>query len=278
MNIMSNASQPLPFTKVDKILENKDLPNITICIPCYKRRKFISLMLTNIVAMDYPKEKIEVNILQDGPEDLFASKAELEYFKTEISPATLQYKYEPKVRRSIGEKRNLLVKSSKYKHLAMMDSDDIYLPTYLRYSMSAMKQYKCGITTSAGMLFIYPHLDYKLTGIQCGHKWQGHEACCVFTKRHWKAMGGFISKGKESNMGEGVKMIEAAQNLMVNLDISMLMVCVAHKGEEGNTIDKDRFISAEIDKEINDMPHLQVLKSIMAEKQEVDQSLEVNQS
>ncbi len=73
-------------------------------------------------------------------------------------------------------------------------------------------------------------------------------------------------------MGEGVKMIEAAQNLMVNLDIAMLMVCVAHKGEEGNTIDKDRFISAEIDKEINDMPHLQVLKSIMAEKEEVNQS------
>ena len=125
-----------------------------------------------------------------------------------------------------------------------MDSDDIYLPTYLRYSISGMKQYKSGITTSAGMLFIYPHLDYKLTGIQCGHKWQGHEACCVFTKRHWKSMGGFISKG----------------------DISMLMICVAHKGEEGNTIDKDRFISADIDKEINDMRHLEVLRSIMKEE------------
>ena len=258
------ATEPLPFTTVDKILEDDELPNISICIPCYKRQKFVSLILTNIVAMDYPKEKLEVNILQDGEEGLF-NPTELEFFKKEIAPATLQYKHEPKVRRSIGEKRNLLVKSSKYKHLAMMDSDDIYLPTYLRYSISGMKQYKSGITTSAGMLFIYPHLDYKLTGIQCGHKWQGHEACCVFTKRHWKSMGGFISKGDQSNMGEGVKMIEAAENLMVNLDISMLMICVAHKGEEGNTIDKDRFISAEIDKEINDMRHLEVLKNIMKE-------------
>ena len=258
------STKPLPFTTVDKILDDDELPNISICIPCYKRQKFVSLILTNIVAMDYPKEKLEVNILQDGEEGLF-NPTELEFFKKEIAPATLQYKHEPKVRRSIGEKRNLLVKSSKYKHLAMMDSDDIYLPTYLRYSISGMKQYKSGITTSAGMLFIYPHLDYKLTGIQCGHKWQGHEACCVFTKRHWKSMGGFISKGKLSNMGEGVKMIEAAENLMVNLDISMLMICVAHKGEEGNTIDKDRFISAEIDKEINDMRHLEVLKNIMKE-------------
>jgi len=258
-------SEILPFSKVDKILEDEELPTISVCIPCYKRQKFVSLILTNIMFMDYPKNKIEVNILQDGPEPLFTAGGE-EYFRQQISPATLQYKYEKDIRRSIGEKRNRLVKSSKYKHIAMMDSDDIYMPSYLRYSVSALKQYKVGITSSAAMLFIYPHLDYKLTGIACAHKHQGHEACSVFTKKHFNSMGGFVSKGQHANQGEGAKMIVYNENNMVNLDIHYLMCCVGHNGEEGNTIDKEQFNKSEIGLEMNNLPHVAVLKQIFNQK------------
>lgn len=251
----------LPYAEVNKILTNEELPNVSICIPCYKRQKFIPLILCNIRCMDYPLDKIEVNILQDGPEPLFTDST-LENFKKQIAPATLQYKYEKDIRRTIGEKRNRLVKSSQYKHIAMMDSDDIYMPTYLRYSISALKQYKVGITTSAAMLFIYPDLDYKITGIRCGSKIQGHEACCVFTKKHFGSMGGFISKGNHGNQGEGVKMISYNEKQMVNLDIHFLMCCVAHSGEEGNTIDKQQFNKSQSIGQLQNLPHIEVLKGM----------------
>ncbi len=254
----------LPVAKVSKILKDEDLPNVSIIIPCYKRRQFIALMLTNIFHMDYPKSKMEVCILQDGPEGLFTPN-DLEFFK-EKSGCRINYKYEPNIRRSIGDKRNRLVKMASHKIIACMDSDDIYYPTYLRYSVSALKEHKVGITSSSQMLFMYPDYDYKITGIRCGYKHQGHEACCVFTKKHFNSMGGFISKGQKGNQGEGVKMIAHNEKNMVNLDIRMLMVCIVHNIDEGNTISKDRFKDADLDGTMEGLPHLECLKMLLSKE------------
>lgn len=247
----------LPLAKVDKILNDTECPNVSIIMPCYKRREFLPLILTNIICMDYPKSKIELCILQDGPDDLFQGD-ELEYFRQQTN-VRVNYKYEKDIRRSIGDKRNRLVKMASHKIIASMDSDDIYLPTYLRYSVSALKEYKAGITSSASMLFLYPKKDYLLTGIRCGYKHQGHEACCVFTKKHWGSMGGFISKGEKGNQGEGVKMIQWNEKQMVNLDVGRLMICVCH---DNNTINKDRFMEAKMNGEVKDLPHIDILKGI----------------
>ena len=251
----------LPTSEVSYILKDEECPYISINIPCYLRQKFVPLILVNLLQMDYPPEKIEVCISQDGPEDLLPD-GDLEYFKKTIAPMKLNYKYEPSVRRSIGDKRNRLVKMSSHKIIACMDSDDIYLPTYLRFSVSAMKEYKATITSSAQMFFIYPEKDYKITGIRCGHKRQCHEACMVFTVKHWRSMGGFISKGGTANAGEGVKMVDFNEKNMVNLPVNMLMCCVAHSGDEGNTIAKDRFQDCGMDGSLN-LIHVEVLKKIL---------------
>ena len=76
-------------------------------------------------------------------------------------------------------------------------------------------------------------------------------------------MGGFISKGQGGNQGEGVKMIAYNEKNMVNLDIKKLMICIVHTGEDGNTIDKDRFKDAEIEGDLEGMKHFQCLKRIL---------------
>ena len=258
---MDKEIPDLPCAKVSKILTDEECPNVSIIIPCYKRRKFASLIMCNIFHMDYPKSKLEINFLQDGPEDLL-SPIELELFKEKCG-CRINYKYEKDVRRTIGEKRNRLVKMATHKIIACMDSDDIYMPTYLRYSVSAMKEHRVGITSSASMMFCFPQYDYKLTGIRCGHKRQAHEACSVFTKKHWRSMGGFVSKGSGGNQGEGVKMIDYNEKNMVNLDIRLLMICIVHSVDEGNTIDKERFKDCNMDGSIEDLPHLDLLKMIL---------------
>jgi hypothetical protein len=264
---MSEEDIPkLELTPVNKILKDEECPPVSILIPCYLRRKFKPLMLCNLRMLDYPHNKLEIIILHDGPEDLFLSNDEINFWKDNLMGASFRYIYEKDTRRSIGEKRNKLVKLASHKICAQMDSDDIYLPTYIRYSVSALKEYKAGITSSASMVFIYPELDYKLTGIRCGYKHQGHEAVMVFTKKHWKQMSGFTSRGKEANQGEGSKMISYNEKRMINLDVCRLMICVAHKGEEGNTIDKDRFNNAHFEATLNGLPHLEVLKTIFNQK------------
>jgi len=268
---MDKKIPDLPLAKVSKILKDEECPTVSIIIPCYKRRQFVSLMLCNIFHMDYPKSKLEVCILQDGPEDLFPHNS-LEYFKEKCG-CRVKYVYEKDIRRTIGEKRNRLVKMASHKIIACMDSDDVYFPTYLRYSVSAMKEHKAGITSSAQMLFCFPQYDYKITGIRCGYKHQGHEACAVFTKKHWKSMGGFISKGAKGNQGEGVKMIAHNEKNMVNLDVRMLMVCICHNVDEGNTINKERFKDADMDGTLEGLPHYECLKMILT-KNPVNQKSE----
>ena len=241
MNASEVKIPDLPFAEVDEVYKNDDLPFVSINIPCYKRRKFLPLIILNIITQDYPADRVEVCILQDGVEDLFETPQHKKMFQDAIAPRTLKYIYEPKVRRQIGDKRNKLVKMSSHKIIATMDSDDIYFDTYLRVSVNALKQYKAGITASAGMLFTYPNDGFRMSAIRCGYKSQGHEATCVFTKKHFKSMGGFKSKGEEANRGEGAKMIWGGENLMVNLDIKLLMCCVGHEGDEGNTINKEQF-------------------------------------
>ena len=70
MNDPRNKDIPhLPFSEVKQVYKDDELPCVSITIPCYKRRKFIPLMMTNIICQHYPAEKIEVVILQDGVED-----------------------------------------------------------------------------------------------------------------------------------------------------------------------------------------------------------------
>ena len=133
-----------------------------------------------------------------------------------------------------------------------------------------MKEHKAGISSSASMLFCYPQDNYKITGIRCGYKYQGHEACAVFTKKHFNSMGGFISKGGKGNQGEGVKMIAYNEKNMVNLDIRMLMVCIVHNIDEGNTINKERFKDATMDGSLEGLPHLDLLKMILADEPRVE--------
>jgi len=254
----------LPIAEVKNILPYEELPCVSVIIPCYMRKNFVSLIMTNLFHMDYPKGKLEVCILQDGPQELLTPE-ELEIFKQTLK-CKVNYKYEKDIRRSIGEKRNRLVKMASHKIIACMDSDDIYYPTYLRYSVSALKEHKVGITSSAQMVFMYPNDNYKITGIRCGHKHQGHEACCVFTKKHFNSMGGFISKGEKGNQGEGVKMIAGNEKNMVNLDIRMIMICVVHNEDGGNTIDKERFRDCDMDGSMEGTPHLDCLKMILNRK------------
>lgn len=221
----------LPFSHVGSAPD--ELPSVSILIPCYQRRRFIPLIISNIVNLDYPKNKLELVILQDGPEDLFISKERYDAFKDAIG-IKFQYKYEKDIRRTIGEKRNKLVKMATHKICAMMDSDDIYMSSYIKYSVSALKQYKAGATSSACMLFVYPKENFKMSAIKCGYKHQMHEACAVFTKKYHKQIGGF----SKTSQGEGLNFFQNVDNQMINLDISKLMVCVCH---DGNTIPKGQF-------------------------------------
>ena len=229
---------------------------ISILTPTYNRHKFLPLYIMNLQTIDYPKELLEVVIDDDGA-DAFIK--DLDAFKNAIAPIKVNYmRY--KNRRSIGEKRNNLVKRSSQSHkvVVYMDDDDIYHPSYIRYSFNQLRLNKARLVGSNQMIFLYPEDNFKITGIRCEKKYQAHEATMMMTKRYHRSMGGFA----KSSQGEGAKIIQDRDKDVFMTDIRYIMICVAH---DGNTIDKDIFKDKDDinNEEVMKLPQVQVLKDIL---------------
>ena len=59
----------------------RELPFVSLCTPTYNRRVFISQMVKNVEKQDYPKNKFEWIIIDDGTdsiEDLLPKDSETE--------------------------------------------------------------------------------------------------------------------------------------------------------------------------------------------------------
>ena len=233
-------------------MRDSDLPKISILTPTYNRSKFLPLYLHNLKGLNYPHNKLEVCIDDDGTEPF----CDYELLREQIRPMTLVYHRDQK-RRTIGEKRNHLVKKlSSNKILCFMDDDDIYDSQYILYSYKCLVDNKCGLVGSSSMLFTYPELDFKLTGIKCSKKFQIHEATMLFTRQYFRSMGGF----QKTSQGEGASFIQNQDKNVFNTDINYVMVCVGH---QGNSVDKLQFSGDDLKLDIFKGPEVDILKAIL---------------
>jgi glycosyltransferase involved in cell wall biosynthesis len=238
-----------------------ELPSVSILTPVYDRKKFLPLMIENLKNFDYPKDKLEWVVLdsysRDGEisEQLFKF-LEIKKIEREIGfPIKYHFK---KMTMSIGEKRNYLCKNSSFKYMINMDSDDIYFPSYIRYSIGEMKIYKRECVGSPEMLFIFPFNNNKITYIKCPAIRQIHEGTMCFTKKHYRRMGGF----NNGSQGEGAKMVDKCnEKIFKKTEVRKCMICVCHKD---NTINKDKFLDYVNNESVVDksLPHFKVLDEL----------------
>jgi len=212
-----------------------EYPKISIVTPIADRNKFKRLIISNLLKLDYPLDLIEYIIDDDGQDEKFInSEEEFKEFKEAIYPIHFIYKHYNK-KRTIGEKRNNLVKLANNKLIGNLDSDDLMLSNWLKHSLSIMKEGKYGLVGTNQMIFLYPHNDWKTTAIQCKEKRMIHEAGMLFTKKHHRAMGGFA----KSSQGEGTSMIDNMNEKTIGLTKAQeVIMCICHVS---NTVNKDRF-------------------------------------
>ncbi len=226
-------------TKRIKLKDTLEYPSITLGMPIWNRREFLPLIIRNINNLNYDLSKIEFLILDDSDKgkELFTNQT-LHEFKTHFKLLDVNY-IKQSEKKTIGEKRNFICKKAKHKLIAFMDSDDLYMPDYLKHSYDTMKKDNATLVGSNQMIFTYPLDGWKMTGIQCSQKRMIHEATMMLTKKHFRSTGGFI----KNSQGEGTKMIDNLNSTKVSLtDCSKIMVCISHNG---NTIGKETFKKAQ---------------------------------
>jgi hypothetical protein len=125
--------------------KNKNLPFVSICTPTFNRRPFIPFTIKCFQSQDYPLDKMEWIIIDDGHdkiEDLVKDIPQVKYFK-----------YDEKM--TLGKKRNLMHEKSKGDILVYMDDDDYYPPDRVSHAVDTLQKNPKALCAGSSEIYIW---------------------------------------------------------------------------------------------------------------------------
>ena len=187
----------------------------SIIIPTYNRKKFEKLIEYNILCQVYPNI-IEIVIADDG-EDMLELNV----------PYQINYIKCPRM--TIGQKRNLLASKAKGYYIAHMDTDDVYLPTYIDHSISILETQKKDAVGTSDMVFIYA--DGKTGAMRNPLLSMANEATLVYKKSFWNE-----KQFGETQSSEAIPFLQGRHWQTGHSEIKKVMICICHST---NTVDKN---------------------------------------
>ena len=123
-----------------------DTPFVSILTPTANRRAFFMKLIEYVESQDYPKNRMEWCIHDDGPdsiEDLVKDIPYVRYFRSE-QPSP------------VGSKRNYLLRRAKGAVLVNMDDDDYYPPSRVRAAVDLLSTGDYEVVASSAMPMLFP--------------------------------------------------------------------------------------------------------------------------
>ena len=123
----------------------KDLPFVSICTPTFNRRPFWEYAIKCFDHQDYPKDKMEWIIIDDGTDkikDLVCNISQVKYFE-----------YDTKM--PLGKKRNLMHEKSKGDIIVYMDDDDYYPPERVSHAVNMLLTHPNALCAGASEIYIW---------------------------------------------------------------------------------------------------------------------------
>ena len=146
-------------------------PFVSVCTPTFNRRPFIPFMIKCFEQQNYPKDKLEWIIIDDGTdkiEDMVAHLPHVKYFK-----------YDEKL--TLGKKRNLSNEMATGEIIVYMDDDDYYPPDRISHAVDRLKKNPKALCAGSSAMFIYfKHINKML---QFGPYGPNHATAATFAFR-----------------------------------------------------------------------------------------------
>jgi glycosyltransferase involved in cell wall biosynthesis len=125
--------------------EQQILPFVSVCTPTFNRRPFIENMIACFDSQDYPKDRMEWIIIDDGTdpiEDLVGGHPNVKYFR-----------YTNKL--SLGKKRNIMHDKSRGDIIVYMDDDDFYPPERVSHAVDMLTTHPTALCAGSSEMYIY---------------------------------------------------------------------------------------------------------------------------
>ena len=215
------------------ILHIADCPPITVVTPTYSRRKMLEIAFHNLIATDYPKDRIEWIVVEDN-EDSTAMASEL-VMNFQVNNPEIQVKYIPiQGRMSIGMKRNLGCENAKNEIILFMDDDDHYPVTSFRRRVawltkgSQFRDVKIAACTTIALYDLVRGVSaVNVPPLGLGFGKRISEATLTFTKSAW-----LDRPFRDVSISEGEDWITGREEQCIELPPQQIIVAFSHSGNK----------------------------------------------
>ena len=120
-------------------------PFVSICTPTFNRRPFIPIIIRCFLQQDYPLDRVEWIVIDDGTDkvgDLFSKVEQVKYFS-----------YDEKM--TLGKKRNLMHEKAKGDILIYMDDDDYYPRNRISHAVETLQKNPQALCAGSSEMYIY---------------------------------------------------------------------------------------------------------------------------
>jgi len=125
----------------------KYYPLVSVCTPTFNRRPFIPIMLSCFRNQDYPKDRMEWIIVDDGTDNIG------DLIREAKIPQIKYFRLEKKM--SLGEKRNYMHQQSKGSIIVYMDDDDYYPPERVSHAVERLLGSPDALCAGSSEMYIY---------------------------------------------------------------------------------------------------------------------------
>ena len=205
-------------------------PFVSVLTPTYNRGRFLPALVACYKAQDYPKDRMEWIILDDGTESVEETFLQL----TKGIPNVKYIRSTEKL--NIGAKRNRLNQEAKGEIIVCMDDDDYYPPERVSHVVTKFIQQPSVDLAGSSLMYMY----YSSCGVilQLGPYGPNHatNGTLAYRARYAK------SHRYDENVifAEEKSFLDHYEHRMIQLDPRKVMLVMSHSE---NTFDKERFLT-----------------------------------
>ena len=216
------------------LLHVADCHAISIVTPTYHRQKLFDIALHNLLLTDYPKDKIEWVIVEDGTDPALSAREKIISFQ--LQHPMISIKYIPiEGHMSVGEKRNIGVQHTSHEIVLFMDDDDHYPQTSFRRRVAWLlcndkKKIAC-CTTLPLYHLIYGTSAVNVPPYHLPLSQRISEATLTFHKSAWRER-----PFPAVSLSEGESWIEGREQEVIEYPCQQIIISFSHHGNQSRRI------------------------------------------
>ena len=213
-------------------------PFVSICTPTFNRRPFIPFAIKCFEHQNYPRDKMEWIIVDDGTDKIEDLVAHLPYVK--------YFRYDEKM--TLGKKRNLINSKATGDIIVYMDDDDYYPPDRVKHAVEKLKDSKALCAGSSAMFIYFKHISKMFL---FGPYGPNHATAATFAFK--KELLNVTKFDEESSVAEERKFLKDYTIPFVQLESSKSILVFSHTQ---NSFDKKELLKQMPNPNIHETPIL----------------------